>query len=591
MFTELGPLYFDPTDPTTLKRNPNNWARTANVVFLEQPIGVGFSYTTEAGFGMGVHVNDTAAAVDGEAFLRNFLSDESLFPELREREFYIAGESYAGIYIPTLADQITHGNDAGKTRINLVGLMIGNGCTGSDTPSCGQLPSASTFLESSGGHQLAFLHDHAMVSEAAFQATTRACDPLGAVDTRRSCSERVTTPPEGAEDDCFQTRDGDFSCPLSNRSAPAYACCAAMDESMDNIGTVNIYNLYGRCDKEAGGAFGRGAQAWRVDEYELAEPLRRGLDACSGRKDAQTAYLNRDDVRAAIHVKSNAEFEAMYNPEGDDTISTDWRGCGMQNVRYDRGESKDLLPLYARLAERPELRMLIFNGDVDACVPWVGAEEWVMDLSARRGWDNSLARAVCDIVPTTQVVPGSGLTQGTMTLTYTPGYGTDIEIEASGMTPGLHGVHIHESGDMSDAVAGTSMGSHYNPHGAPHGCFPLRRKVGDLGNMVVDVGGNGRYVERGNTQLMLDGPYSVIGRGLIVHALEDNCAPVEGVAGDLSAGARVGFCRIVASPPPASPASTVAWQPWTVNGQVAGYVSQWASVGFTFATVYGAGHM
>ena len=94
---------------------------------------------------------------------------------------------------------------------------------------------------------------------------------------------------------------------------------------------------------------------------------------------------------------------------------------------------------------------------------------------------------------------------------------------------------------MSDSVGGTSMGGHYNPHEAQHGCAPEPRKVGDLGNMLVDENGNGYYAERGNTQLKLDGPYSVIGRGLVVHALEDNCAPVEGAGGDLSAGARVGF--------------------------------------------------
>ena len=38
-------------------------------------------------------------------------------------------------------------------------------------------------------------------------------------------------------------------------------------------------------------------------------------------------------------------------------------------------------------------------------------------------------------------------------------------------------------------------------------------------------------------------------------------------------------------------ANNVAWQPWTVDSQVAGYVSQWSEIGFTFATVYGAGHM
>ena len=130
-------------------------------------------------------------------------------------------------------------------------------------------------------------------------------------------------------------------------------------------------------------------------------------------------------------------------------------------------------------------------------------------------------------------------------LTFTPGHGTDIEIEASGMAPGVHGVHIHESGDMSDRAGGTSMGGHYNPHEAPHGCAPEPRKVGDLGNMIVGDDGNGFYAERGNTQLMLDWPYSVIGRGLVVHALEDNCVAAEGAAGDLSAGARVGYCQIV----------------------------------------------
>ena len=154
--------------------------------------------------------------------------------------------------------------------------------------------------------------------------------------------------------------------------------------------------------------------------------------------------------------------------------------------------------------------------------------------------------AVCDIVATTQSVPGSGLSTGTMYLTYTPGAGTDVEIEAHGMTPGLHGVHIHASGDLSDMVSGTSLGGHYNPHESPHGCAPAPRKVGDLGNLIVDEDGHGYYAERNNMQLELDGPFSVVGRGLVVHALEDNCVAVEGAAGDLSAGARVGICRIVA---------------------------------------------
>ena len=112
LMSEVGPLFLDKADPTTLRRNPHTWARTANVLFLESPIGVGFSYTEEGTFGSGVHVNDTATAVDAEVFLRRFLTAPALFPELRPNPLHIAGESYAGIYIPTLADEIVRGNDA-----------------------------------------------------------------------------------------------------------------------------------------------------------------------------------------------------------------------------------------------------------------------------------------------------------------------------------------------------------------------------------------------------------------------------------------------------------------------------------------------
>jgi serine carboxypeptidase-like clade 1 len=393
LFSELGPLFIDEADPTSLRRNAHTWARTANVVFLEAPIGVGFSYTTEGdSFGSGVHVNDTATAIDSERFLRRFLTDPSLFPELRSLAFYIAGESYAGIYIPTLADQITRGNDAGATAINLRGLLIGNGCTGGDTPSCGQSRTASTFLESSAGKQLAFLHDHAMISEVAFREVTETCSPLGAAGGGRStCREELSDPPADVLDQCFQRSEDVFLCPLTNTSAPAFQCCEAIAEAMDNIGTVNIYGLYEECPQPRDPSMIPSARpTWPLwPEADLASSeMLHGLDGCWGSTEDMTVYLNRPEVRAAIHVKTLEEFSMMYSAtEGNETL---WRGCGMHNVVYDGGESSDLLPLYVRLAERPELRMLIFNGDVDGCVPYYGAEEWVWQVSQQRGWRSNI---------------------------------------------------------------------------------------------------------------------------------------------------------------------------------------------------------
>ena len=53
-----------------------------------------------------------------------------------------------------------------------------------------------------------------------------------------------------------------------------------------------------------------------------------------------------------------------------------------------------------------------------------------------------------------------------------PGVGATTDVMTTGMTPGLHGIHIHDFGDLSDTVAGTSTGPHYNPLDEIHGCYP-----------------------------------------------------------------------------------------------------------------------
>jgi Cu/Zn superoxide dismutase len=138
--------------------------------------------------------------------------------------------------------------------------------------------------------------------------------------------------------------------------------------------------------------------------------------------------------------------------------------------------------------------------------------------------------AVCHFQPTTQQVPGSGLDprDSVMYITSVPGQAAKIEVQTMGQTPGLHGIHIHDYGDLSDTVAGTSTGPHYNPLEEIHGCYPTppgeipseARKVGDMGNVIVNEGRVGFYTEEANELIFLDGAISVMGRGTIIHALE-----------------------------------------------------------------------
>ncbi len=110
--------------------------------------------------------------------------------------------------------------------------------------------------------------------------------------------------------------------------------------------------------------------------------------------------------------------------------------------------------------------------------------------------------------------------RGTVTFTQSKN-GVLVEAVVTGLTPGKHGFHIHEFGDCS-APDGTSAGGHFNPTDHPHaGPADETRHVGDLGNLIADDQGNAEY-RWIDPKMSLHGPTSILGRGVIVHAGEDD---------------------------------------------------------------------
>lgn len=117
--------------------------------------------------------------------------------------------------------------------------------------------------------------------------------------------------------------------------------------------------------------------------------------------------------------------------------------------------------------------------------------------------------------------------------------GVEISAEIKGLAPGKHGFHVHEFGDCSMAD-GTCAGAHFNPTGAPHaGPDDEKRHVGDLGNIEVAQGGTATY-KRVDKLIALNGPNSIIGRSVIIHADSDDLKSQPSG----NAGARVG-CGVI----------------------------------------------
>lgn len=115
--------------------------------------------------------------------------------------------------------------------------------------------------------------------------------------------------------------------------------------------------------------------------------------------------------------------------------------------------------------------------------------------------------------------------------------GVEVVAELNGLQPGEHGFHIHEFGDCSMAD-GKCAGAHFNPANQPHGGpDDAHRHVGDLGNIKADGQGHATY-KRVDKMIALNGPRSIIGRAVIVHAEKDDFKSVA------SAGARIG-CGVI----------------------------------------------
>ncbi|KAK4401744.1 Serine carboxypeptidase-like 2 [Sesamum angolense] len=152
-----GPLAFDLEDFDgsfpSFTLNPYSWTKIANIIFLDYPVGTGFSYATTS---QAYNTTDTTSAQYNYSFLRKWLLNH---PEFLKNRLYVAGDSYGGKITPMVALEIAEGNEAGvEPRMLLQGYVVGNSFTDEQKDINLRVP---------------YAHRMALVSDEHFECTSR----------------------------------------------------------------------------------------------------------------------------------------------------------------------------------------------------------------------------------------------------------------------------------------------------------------------------------------------------------------------------------------------------------------------------------
>lgn len=131
---------------------------------------------------------------------------------------------------------------------------------------------------------------------------------------------------------------------------------------------------------------------------------------------------------------------------------------------------------------------------------------------------------------------------GTVTFTQQAD-GVLIEAHIMGLSPGKHGFHIHQYGDIS-SPDGKSTGGHFNPAGHDHaGPEEGKRHVGDLGNIEADANGHASY-KRLDTVVQIHGQHTILSRAVTIHAgTDDLTSQPTGAAGARVAHGVIGVAK------------------------------------------------
>jgi len=379
LLTEHGPFWAVSEDELML--NPFSWHNEVNIVYLEQPYGVGFSAVDD---GMDAVSGDGQAVADFDASIRSFLT---LFPEFEDREVFLSSESFGGHYLPLTALEVMANNEAGhRPLVHLGGFMVGNPYTNGYENTIGA-------VEAFYGHglmrndiyetwqQFCFGDEEAMDNTHCRYIYMIAYYEADNVDHYAVdfdfCRDDVAWD-KNQKHLLFKDR---FMAQNIDRLLQKFKTEAEWDSFTETeirpmfrkrvrrmnrklLSRTDVLRLKARIEGESYSA----AQQRRRLNIEWSYP-EMPYFPCAG--DLMTSYLNAGEVQEALNVK-NVEWEMCNDAVFEQWPESDW--------------DAQMQPFYAELADKyPALKILIFSGDDDSVCGVHGTQYW-LDNMGEFGW-------------------------------------------------------------------------------------------------------------------------------------------------------------------------------------------------------------
>ncbi|KAL5345844.1 hypothetical protein ACLOAV_008870 [Pseudogymnoascus australis] len=360
LFKIHGPVTF-PRTATKPQRNDYSWTRGANVLYVDQPIGTGFSTGTS---------NNTDNAHNTAVFVKWLDSFFNTFPEMRSKKIHLMGESYAGVFLPYIAKEIQAQKEALKFEVS--SLSLGDALWGN-------------WAAMSNVAALGFIERYKTVNST--MVTTDIWDALSKGD--KDCGfpvirEQIKYPPSGP----IIIPGNPSGLNFKRQPLPPPPNYNAVTCDFDDGGTntperldyiMNHTGCYGVCDPFDAMwnyylAMGRG--------FNYNNILERGNTGLYS-DDAYVTYLNRADVQAAIHAP-RIEFSACNREVGDKIA------LGDRFITHPQPAAYEIVPTLISQG----VKVHIFNGLLDYSVPYTGQELVIQNMT----WGGSQGLSV---VPTT----------------------------------------------------------------------------------------------------------------------------------------------------------------------------------------------